>query len=184
MRAWLDCSVAELSKLFINSNATVIHALGHDEISSSETDTLGKLCGRLRDEVGLWDGRLALSKTHTTSKLSLLGMKARSAEIGECYRANKDQIHSKRILVIDDILTTGATMTAIIDAIHKVVPSASIKIFTLALCEHFSDLNASISLQGNNFSWTSYQGWLAAEEEGEYEESYDSLCRRISRDQF
>ena len=35
VRAWIECSVAELEKKFINSGAAVMRALGHDEVFSN-----------------------------------------------------------------------------------------------------------------------------------------------------
>ena len=39
----------------------------------------------------------------------------------------------KRLLLVDDVLTTGATLIACIEAIHSVTPTARISVFTLAV---------------------------------------------------
>lgn len=184
MKAWIACSVAELSKLFRNSNATVMHALGHQQTVSDEENSIAKLCTRLSCEVGLQDGRHVLYKQRPTSKLSLLSMHDRFKEISGNYFLKEDLLPSHRILIIDDILTTGATMTAIIDAIRCAVSSPSIKIFTLACCDYVSLLNNEVTLAGYSYRWQLERGWFVNEMDAGYGETFESLCNRIMRDEF
>ena len=44
-------------------------------------------------------------------------------------------IEGRHVLVVDDVVTTGATMLACCEAIHRGAPTATISVLTLALTE-------------------------------------------------
>jgi len=44
-----------------------------------------------------------------------------------------EQLQGRRILIVDDVLTTGATLSSLIDAIEQAVPEIEVSVFTLAL---------------------------------------------------
>lgn len=48
---------------------------------------------------------------------------------------NPEQLSSLHILLIDDVITTGATLMACAEALHKASPSTTISILTLAATE-------------------------------------------------
>jgi predicted amidophosphoribosyltransferase len=183
VRAWIECSVVELRQKFVNSGAAVMRALGHDETAAGERNSIGRLCERLLVEAGLHDARSALCKKRATSKLSMMPKRQRFEETFGNYFVD-DVIPSNRLLIVDDILTSGATMTAIINAIRKRVPSISIKIFTFAFCDPLSEINESISLHGYNYSWQSIKGWGVNETEPLYKDTFQRLCQRIRQDDF
>lgn len=50
------------------------------------------------------------------------------------YRiSNPSQLEGKHLLVVDDVITTGATITACCEAIHLAVPSARISVLSIGL---------------------------------------------------
>lgn len=46
---------------------------------------------------------------------------------------NHEELEGKHILIVDDVITTGATLLACCDVIHKIVPSAKISVLSLAV---------------------------------------------------
>jgi hypothetical protein len=79
----------------------------------------------------------SLSKTHSTQPLKFLGRQERINEISDSYRflapsalAPND---TPTILILDDIVTTGSTMSEIVRAIQEVIPDAEVICVSLAM---------------------------------------------------
>jgi hypothetical protein len=184
VRAWIECSISELKGVFLNSGAAVVRALDHAETSATDSSLLQKLCDRIVKDLGLKSSCSALTKKISTKKLSLLSRRNRIEEISGIYIANRNRLNSDRIIVVDDIFTTGVTMSTIIGAIKQASPSASIKVFTFAFCEHFSDLNESLTFQGASYDWAQQGGWRMRDGFVSYGESFERICSRIRADNF
>ncbi len=70
------------------------------------------LCRQIAGEFGLQAVRLLEKTRHTKAQSSLRGQAARRANIVGAYRpVQTEQFEGKRVLLIDDILTTGATLS-------------------------------------------------------------------------
>lgn len=183
LRAWIDCCVSELKPKFSNQNVSIIRALAHSEIMAVEVNPMGRLCKHLSEFVGVWDATAALSKLKPTNKLSRLPKRERYEQSIGNYMVESGLVPSKRILIIDDILTSGATMTAIINAIRQSIQSARIKVFTFAVSDYAEDANSAIVLHGYG-NFTRGLGSQLNDAEESYSESYEALVRRILSDDF
>ena len=51
-----------------------------------------------------------------------------------------ERLRGKHILVVDDVLTSGATLTALLKAINAAVPDCRISVATLAVTKHITPL--------------------------------------------
>ena len=61
----------------------------------------------------------AITKVKRTSKQKLLTRAERKNNLESCYKVNRDKVGGRTLLVVDDILTTGATLDAICGALKK-----------------------------------------------------------------
>lgn len=61
----------------------------------------------------------AVEKIKETPKQKNLTREKRFKNLQECFKANKEQVRGKTLLVIDDILTTGATVDSMTQALKK-----------------------------------------------------------------
>ena len=44
-------------------------------------------------------------------------------------------VENRHLLVVDDVMTTGSTLSSILEIIEKTVPSVKLSVFTLALAQ-------------------------------------------------
>lgn len=49
--------------------------------------------------------------------------------------AKPEMLENKHLLVVDDVMTTGSTLSSILEIIEKTVPSVKLSVFTLALAQ-------------------------------------------------
>lgn len=87
----------------------------------------------LADVTGLPIGsNLVATRQHSTQTRK--GAYLRWLNSQGIYSATRpEQLHGKHILVVDDVLTTGSTLLACCEAIHRVAPTARISVLTLAV---------------------------------------------------
>ena len=69
------------------------------------------------------------------------GARDRWENVDELFRiVRPERLHGKHILVVDDVLTSGATLTTLLKEIVHSVPNCRISIATLAVTKHITPL--------------------------------------------
>jgi hypothetical protein len=175
-------------KLPIQKGAVVLRALHSDELSVSGTpgNSLDELGLHIEDEYRYRYYPGLLRKSRTTQKAKFLSRAGREAEfLGAYLFSPPTEASVSEIIVLDDILTTGTTMKAIIQAIRSVLKDVEIKLFTLASTDQRAVLNKSVLLKGYSYEWVSNKGWITANEEvAEYHSLLTLLKQKILNDAF
>ena len=70
------------------------------------------------------------------------GARARWDNVDGLFKVEKpNRLEGKHVLVVDDVLTSGATITTLISAIREAVPNCRVSVATLAVTKHISTLN-------------------------------------------
>jgi predicted amidophosphoribosyltransferase len=148
--AWIDCSTELLGLQPFSADTIIIRALRHDETAArtdlpSALDLLGQ---SLATRLGCRYLPNFLYKSRTTLPNKLLSRRQRRSQIQDVYQVATpvpaiadstpipDIAASSPFLLIDDILTTGATMRALIQTLRHHYPNCPIKTFTLTRADY------------------------------------------------
>ncbi|MEW6512164.1 MAG: hypothetical protein AB1428_14530 [Bacteroidota bacterium] len=115
----------------------IVRALGSSEEKATAGTPLDKLCEAIARSSGAAYAPQRLEKVSAVRALTTLGGRAaRQKELERAYRFDPSGLPSPvRILVVDDLATTGATLEAISSAIRDAHPEAHVVCFTLARVE-------------------------------------------------
>lgn len=88
-----------------------------------------------------------LKKARVTTQVKFLSLPERAAELLDVYLFDSlGSDEPEQVIILDDVLTTGTTVRAVIHAIRSVWHSCPIQIFTLASTDYQAKLNVSIQL--------------------------------------
>jgi predicted amidophosphoribosyltransferase len=131
----------------------IVRALGSAEDAASGTTPLDKLCAAIAVASGAAYVPERLQKVAQVRALtSLPGRAARQKELRGAYTFDATGLPANvRILVVDDLATTGATLEAITNAIRDAHAGANVVCFTLARVEaqmHNTHLDPGYFLNG------------------------------------
>jgi predicted amidophosphoribosyltransferase len=131
----------------------IVRALGSNEDSPSGTTPLDKLCAAIAVSSGASYAPERLQKVSAVRALTTLGGRAaRQKELQGAYAFDAKGLPANvRVLVVDDLATTGATLEAIASAIRDAHTGAEIVCFTLARVEaqmHNAHLDPGYFLNG------------------------------------
>jgi predicted amidophosphoribosyltransferase len=139
--AWIACSTQLLANLPFSPDTLILRALRHDETTPrmefpSALDLLGhSLAGRLHCRYL----PTLLTKTRMTLPGKHLTRTQRRSQLLDVYQLTttlSDLSPSTPFLLIDDILTTGATMRALIRTLRDHYPDCPITTFTLTRADY------------------------------------------------
>jgi hypothetical protein len=118
----------------------IVRVLRSGELAADGTSALDRLCKTIALQSGAIYAPERLVKTRTTRTLQGLGGRtAHRKELAGAYAFEGSAIKAgARILVVDDILTTGSTLEAIASAIKKSLPDAGVVGFVLGKTDGIS----------------------------------------------
>jgi predicted amidophosphoribosyltransferase len=187
LSGWIDCILETLATLPILPHTTIVRALHHDETtvppdSPASLDKLGAaLAARFHS-----DYRPSLLRKHRPSRpIKEFSKEKRTDELRDLYYIGEPALPSSQparstslasgfpihpglpaapILILDDILTTGATVAALLAALLPYFPHSSFTIFTLARATYEASPNESLPLKGQNYQLEQGMNWTMAEE--------------------
>jgi predicted amidophosphoribosyltransferase len=149
LNAWIDCSARLLGQLYFSPDTIIIRPLRHDETTArpdfpSALDLLGQSLAthfRCRYLPTL------LTKSRPTLPNKYLTRRERRSQLQDVYQLtttppsagapNPTPLNPYTpFLLIDDILTTGTTMRALISTIRRDYPDCPINAFTLTRADY------------------------------------------------
>ncbi len=189
VEAWVECSISELEKASIGKKCLVLRVLDSDQIKIERQSTrpLDMLCRRIAVRFHLLYLPELLQKTRVTSKMKFLSRQERIDELEGCYVFAKPTSgfgDIKEILIVDDILTTGATVKAIIRSIRMIMPGCSITLFTLASTDRIALLNMNPQLASVSYEWNSDHGWNIVAKDSAFYSELSKLKSQIILDSW
>lgn len=131
----------------------IVRALGADELKATPNIPLDRLCVAIAGGSGAAYEPERLEKEKAVRALTSLGGRvARQKELDGVYRFDASGLAGgMRVLLVDDIATTGATLEAISRAIIEALPGAVVTCFVLARVEaqlHNNHIHPDYFLKG------------------------------------
>ncbi len=91
------------------------------------------LCNELKDKLNL--PVLSLKKIKRSNAQKKLSQTSRRENLKGCFKADKKLFKGKRVLIVDDVLTTGATGDSVAEALKK-AGATKIYLITVAAVEY------------------------------------------------
>lgn len=180
VQAWSDCASDELHTIPFSSNTVVLRALSNDEtkVQHNAVTPMDKLGYSISGRIGGRYRPYLLRKRNPHPPLKSLTLQERIQIMEDLYFFQiRGTIGS--ILLVDDIFTSGTTMTAIIRAIRK-KSICPISLFTLAVTDSMH--NEGTSLTGASYAWKPSSGWIHLLEPDELYFTLEGLKHLINND--
>lgn len=156
---WVECTAEELRKSLYGWIYLILRILSSEELFAksrgiSPMNHLGRTIGSTLKSIYLPE---LLHKKRSVKKLKFLNSNERFTELEGVYTFTRPPagFSFNRILIIDDILTTGATMCSAISAIREEMPDIPIQLFTLATTQYQGASNPNLKIPPIPYLWES-----------------------------
>ena len=112
----------------------VVRVLSSKELKALGSTPLDELGETIASLTGASYVKSVLRKKRSTKQLKLLNKKERENEISDVYYVSSDlDLSNKKVLIIDDVTTTGTTIKAVAKALKQ--HTQSIKLHSYCLCK-------------------------------------------------
>lgn len=126
----------------------VIRALSSEELTASDgqpMDKVGELIASLTNSIYRND---LICKSHVIPQfITLKTLQERERVIRNVYSATQElNIDKKRVLIIDDVITTGTTLLEIRRSLHSPINTISFNSYCLAKSSHNDNSNIAFEL--------------------------------------
>ena len=120
-----------------NEHDIIIRSLYCDETEVCDASPLDRLCDAIAEGSGASYSPTRLFKSRTTQQLQGLGgHQAHLHELEGVFTFNGSGLNGAvRVLIVDDIIMTGATIEAIAAAVHTALPDARVSTCVLACAD-------------------------------------------------
>ena len=136
IRRFIADAINLLLKQEMDKELIIIRALNSKEIvpEINGGQSLDRLGQSLAATFGCHFVPTILVKRHLTRPVKSLTLTKRQIELADVYQVSQHSINlnNRKVLIIDDIVTTGLTVSAIIKAILTAFPGAKVSVFALA----------------------------------------------------
>lgn len=159
MAMWTAFAVEAFAQLDIDPDDLILRALSHSETEvDNESDSrspLGTLCRSLADVYGCTYRNDILAKRRPTRRLRSLGRDDRWKELNGEYTIDREgsRLDFRKVWLVDDVITTGATARAIWKACLSPWPDMVLQVFALARTAHVPGTNDGLELESPGFAW-------------------------------
>jgi predicted amidophosphoribosyltransferase len=164
---WIDCGVEAIATVPLPSSTVIIRALHHNETIAlterpNSLDLLGiALAARIQTR---YQPSLLL-KHRTTRPIAALTREDRAAELHNIYYVGEAGDAPRSILILDDILTTGTTIKAILAALLPRFPFCAFNVFTLARAMYDAG-DSALPIRGRTYQLEPGMNWILADPSG------------------
>jgi predicted amidophosphoribosyltransferase len=136
VRRFIIEAIENLQHLGIDEDTLILRALSSKETKADQNMARGlrRLGTSLSWVFDCDHFPSMLYKKRVTEPIKNLGIAERKAELAGVYAVDQNivDLNERKVLLIDDVVTTGATVSAIIDAILKAFPQTQVEVFSLA----------------------------------------------------
>ncbi|RZK10516.1 MAG: ComF family protein [Flavobacterium sp.] len=176
VRHFASLAIQYLLDQRMEQDLIIVRALHSNELKAlaNRNDPLDRIGKSLAATFNCFYKPELLRKTRVTKAVKLLNTQERKAELKQTYLVSKTKmdLNNRKILIIDDVVTTGVTICSIIKAVLDEFPLAKINVFSLAWTPT-QNQQSYIQQQGNkplvfnepelNYGNSSNKDWLDAD---------------------